>query len=122
MPVGRKIGYARVDATDCRDQLISWTGRLRRLGVHKVFTDVGPLLTARTGLLHAIRMMKMDDVLVFPNDCLQELEIGNIPHLFAGIPEGGRLYFFEGNRETGSGRFGDFGTIRLSGTAQLTNS
>lgn len=117
MPNGRKIGYARVDTEQELDQLASWAKQLQRIGMHRLFSDVGPLTAERTGLRQAIDTMRINDVLVFPKACLRDLDIGDIPALFAGIPEGGRLYFFEDTDGNPALSVGRLATIRLSGTA-----
>jgi len=95
MRFGRYIGYARAETTGDLDKLDDWAEQLQQLGVSDVFTDVGPLETEQSNLKQAIGSMKINDVLIFPEVCLQDLTIGDIPAVFAQIPDGAALRFFK---------------------------
>ena len=91
----RAIGYARIDAEGDRAILDGWIARLRGIEVREVFTDVGPLPDAVTGLRRAIGSMKVNDALIHPEACLRELTVADIPSVFARIPDGTALKFFQ---------------------------
>ncbi|MFY0646089.1 hypothetical protein [Sulfitobacter geojensis] len=113
MRFGRYIGYARAETKGDLDKLDDWGEQLQQLGVSDVFTDVGPLETEQSNLKQAIGSMKINDVLVFPETCLQGLAIGNVLTLFSNIPHGGELMFFEVADANYFKIPDDFTTIRL---------
>lgn len=95
MQVSKSIGYARVDDDAAQGELSQWAADLRRAGACEVHTDIGPLPNALTGLKRAVSRLRAGDRLIYPAVCLSELTIGDTPEVFAGLPEGAELVFFE---------------------------
>ena len=95
MQDNRRIGYARVDSDAALGQLSQYTADLRRAGAFEVHTDIGPLPDALTGLKHAVSRLTAGDSLIYPAPCLSELTIGDTPDVFASLPDGAELVFFD---------------------------
>lgn len=89
------IGYSRIDSEADQDVLESWVTRLLELGVHEVFTDVGPLQNGLAGLQGAVTSLKIEGALIYPEVCLRELTVGDIPNIFGHVPDGTAITFFE---------------------------
>ncbi|MBM2294114.1 hypothetical protein JQX09_19485 [Sulfitobacter pseudonitzschiae] len=94
-PIGRMIGYARVDTMAEKAALTGWVRQLRACGAIKVFTDVGRMPDALEGLRAAISCLRVNDAVIYPEICLRDLTVGRIPAVFNGIPDGTALMFFE---------------------------
>jgi hypothetical protein len=89
------VGYARIDREVDAAVLKGWVARLLEIGVREVFTDLGPLTDGLEGLLDTVDCLRVNDALIYPEVCLQELTVGDIPIMFGHIPEGTALKFFE---------------------------
>lgn len=113
VPTNRRIGYARVDTKAAQGDLSRWVAALRQAGACEVHTDIGPLPTALTGLKRAVSRLTAGDSLIYPAPCLSELTIGDTPDVFAGLPDGAELAYFEPVDPMGAAKNISFQTIRL---------
>lgn len=113
MRQGQLIGYARVDAEADSGALAAWVRQLCASGAVPVFTDVGSLPTALAGLRHAIGFLQVNDTLIYPEVCLRELTVADIPTVFAHIPDGTALKFFQPCAPNGYASGDDMTSIRL---------
>jgi hypothetical protein len=89
------VGYARIDSEADSAVLECWVNRLLEIGVREVFTDVGPLQDGLEGLRNAVGCLRINESLIYPELCLRELTVGDIPIMFGYIPDGTALKFFE---------------------------
>lgn len=112
--VKRSIGYARVDTVADSAILTGWMRQLRACGAIKVFTDIGPLPDALMGLRAAISCLRVDDAVIYPEACLRDLTVGDIPAVFGDIPDGTALTFLEILPRTEQGGV-EVTSIRLQG-------
>ncbi|MFY0649009.1 hypothetical protein, partial [Sulfitobacter geojensis] len=78
MRINKHIGYARIDCAADKAVLSDWVNLLREIGVCEVFTDIGPLLDGLNGLQVAVGCLRINDALIYPEACLQELTFADI--------------------------------------------
>jgi hypothetical protein len=95
MQNGRLIGYARVDTVKEVEALRAMTDLLYGVSSCDVFTDIGPITGTLDGLLDAVSKLQIGDVLIFPEDCLRNLTVGDLPKVFRHTPDRTTLSFFE---------------------------
>jgi hypothetical protein len=107
------VGYARIDSEVDAAVLKGWVARLLEVGVREVFTDVRPLQDGLEGLRAAVACLRTNDALIYPEVCLQELTVGDIPNMFGHIPDGTALIFFEPLVIGGQNGGGEMTSIRL---------
>jgi hypothetical protein len=107
------IGYTRIDDEADRDVLNDWVTRLLEIGVREVFTDVGPLQEGLEGLLDAVDCLRVNDALIYPEACLRELTVADLPTIFGHIPDGTALTFFEPLLIGGQNGSGGITSIKL---------
>jgi len=89
------VGYARIDCEADTGILDSWVTRLLELGLREVFTDIGPLSDGLAGLRDAVGCLRINGALIYPEECLRDLTVGDTPIMFGHIPDGTALKFFE---------------------------
>jgi hypothetical protein len=95
MQNGRQIGYARVDTIEEIEVLRSMTDLLYKIGSCHIFTDVSSITGTLEGLLSAVSKLQISDVLIYPEDCLRNLTVGDLQRMFGHTPDGTTLRFFE---------------------------
>ncbi|MEB8388530.1 hypothetical protein OO012_14990 [Rhodobacteraceae bacterium KMM 6894] len=91
----QRIGYARVDNESELADLANQVADLRKAGAIKVVTNIGPMPEALDGLREAVGHLRVESSLIYRATCLHDFTIGDIDHVFAAIPEGTALVFFE---------------------------
>jgi hypothetical protein len=107
------VGYARIDNEADAAVLNGRVTRLLEIGVREVFTDVGPLQDGLEGLRDAVGCLRTSDALIYPEVCLRELTVGDLPTMFGHIPDGTALTFFEPLVICGQNGGGGMTSIRL---------
>jgi hypothetical protein len=107
------IGYARIDDEADRDVLKGWANSFLEIGVREGFTDVGPLTDGLQGLRDAVACLSVNGALIYPEVCLRELTVGDLPIMFGHIPDGTALIFFQPCAATEYRRSEEMTSIRL---------
>jgi hypothetical protein len=88
------VGYVRIDSEAEEAVLKGWVTSLLEIGVREVFTDVGPLTDELAGLRDAVDCLRVNGALIYPEACLRELTVADLPTMFGHIPDGTALTFF----------------------------
>ncbi len=107
------VGYARIDSEEDAAVLNGWMTLLLEIGVREVFTDVAPLQDGLEGLRDAVGCLRINGALIYPEMCLRELTVADLPTMFSHIPDDTALTFFEPLVIDGQNGGGGMTSIRL---------